>query len=134
MNQLCLSLLAIAAQLGGYNLPTDCPQIVPITQAELQSQVCPGRNCPVMGVYRYGEEALLIDKANDLQDHYARSVIVHELIHFLQDRNKETSDDSCKAQLTRESVAFWVQEQFLKRNGIRRSLRHNLNLYRCRKS
>jgi hypothetical protein len=54
-------------------------------------------------VYIYGEERLLIDNDSRLDDVSTRSVILHELVHFLQDRVGEAGDRSCEATLLRDA-------------------------------
>lgn len=131
MEQLCLSLLAFAAQLGGYDTPTACPVVERAPKEVLRKYVCPNQACPVTGVYVYGDKRLLIADNLKLQNLYTRSVIVHELVHYLQDLNGEAEDKECNAHLLRERVAFFVQEKFLRANYLRADLRPSLNLYKC---
>ncbi len=131
MEQLCLSLLAFAAQLGGYDLPAECPVIEKAPTAVLREYVCPNKACPVAGVYIYAQKRLLIEESLEEKNLFTRSVIVHELVHYLQDLNGEAEDKNCEAQLLRERVAFFVQEKFLRANYYRADLRPSMNLYTC---
>ncbi len=131
METLCLTLLAFAAQYGGYETPEKCPEIEQVSKSTLQEYVCPERNCPVAGLYIYGEKRLLLDETQNVETLYPRSIFIHELVHYLQDLNRETEVKTCHAQLLREKVAFYVQEQYLRANYFRADLRHNLDMYRC---
>lgn len=133
MKELCLQLLAVAAQFAEYTPPRDCPEIDFVPAAEIRRYICPDRECPTRGLYIYGGERLLIEESRALDELPTRSVIVHELVHFLQDRAGETRDRSCKATLLRERVAFWAQEQYLRKNGFDQSLEHNMGYYTCDK-
>lgn len=131
MNALCMHLLAAAAFFAEYEPPDYCPRIELLPAAEIRHYICPGANCATVGLYIYGQERLLIDDNSKLDDVSTRSVILHELVHFLQDRAGETRDRSCHATLLRERVAFWAQEQYLRENGIDATLLHNMQFYSC---
>lgn len=131
MKELCLELLLVAAQYAEYTPPDHCPQISLAPAVEIRRYVCPGRQCPTVGLYIYDRDRLLIQKGRRLSDIRTRSVIVHELVHFLQDVAGESSDRSCDATLLRERVAFWAQEQYLRSNGVDARLEHNMAYYSC---
>lgn len=126
-----MQLLAAAAQFAEYTAPNHCPEIARVPAAEIQRYICPGRECPAWGLYIYTRQRLLVEDSLILNDAQARGVIVHELVHFLQERAGETRDRSCEATLLRERVAFWAQEQYLRENGIDARLEHNMAYYRC---
>ena len=134
MKELCLTLLAFVAQHSGYDAPDKCPSVESASQEVLQQYVCPDQDCPVSGIYVYGQQKLLVDNSTDLNGIYTRSVIVHELVHYLQDSNGEAMDKGCAAHMLRERVAFFVQEKYLRSNYLRADLRANLSLYSCEDS
>lgn len=131
MEQICISLLVFAAQMGGYDIPDACPRMERVSKDVLREYVCPKQACPVTGVYVYGEKRLLIENDLKLTSLYTRSVIVHELVHYIQDLNGEAEDKACKAHMLRERVAFYIQEKYLRTNYFRANLRPNLSLYEC---
>jgi len=131
VQQLCLSLLAFAAQMGGYDYPEVCPALEQAPKETLREYVCPTQTCPVAGVYVYEEKRLLIEETLEVDNVFTRSVIVHELVHYLQDLNGEAEDKECEAHLLRERVAFFVQEKFLRANYFRADLRSSMSLYKC---
>ena len=131
IQELCLTLLVFAAQHAGYPQPSTCPTVERAPLPALQAMLCPERKCPVSGLYVYGESRLLLAQKHNPKHLYPRSVIVHELVHYLQDLNGESRDKSCKANMLRERVAFFVQEKYMRSQGLRTSLRHNLKLYAC---
>lgn len=99
--ELCKTLLIAAAQFSGYEIPERCPELIFVPVGQLRKYVCPGQECPVHGLYIYGRNELLIDDRQDLKDLDTRAIIVHELVHFLQDRVGETADTSCEAAILR---------------------------------
>ena len=131
MKELCLQLLLVGAHYAEYTPPGYCPQISLVPAAEIRRYVCPGRQCPTVGLYIYDKDRLLIQKGRKLSDIRTRSVVLHELVHFLQDVAGETRDSSCEATLLRERVAFWAQEEYLRSNGIDARLEHNMAYYSC---
>jgi hypothetical protein len=131
MNELCLQLLLVAAQFAEYSPPDRCPKIEFVPAADIRRYVCPDRACPTWGLYIYGRQRLLIEENLNLDDIQARGIVVHELVHFLQERAGEIRDRSCEATLLRERVAFWTQEQYLRQNGLDARLEHNMAYYSC---
>lgn len=131
MKELCLELLLLAAQYAEYTPPNYCPEINLVPAAEIRRYICPDRECPTAGLYIYDQDRLLIQTGRNLSDIPMRSVILHELVHFLQDLAGETRDRGCDATLLRERVAFWAQEQYLRKNGIDARLEHNIAYYSC---
>lgn len=131
INELCLTLLAFAAQHAGYAPPSTCPTVQQLPLSALREMLCPEQDCPVSGLYVFGENRLLLAQDHNPKHLYPRSVIVHELVHYLQDLNGEDRDKSCRASMLRERVAFFVQEKYMRSQGMRASLRHNMKLYAC---
>lgn len=125
------STVARSRAFAEYTPPPDCPKIEFVPASEIRRYICPGRECPTVGLYIYGQDRLLVKNGRGVDDLTTRSIIVHELVHFLQDGAGETRDRSCEATILRERVAFWAQEQYLRKNGIDARLEHNLQFYRC---
>lgn len=107
--------------IAGYSLPDHHPQVTQLPQQEIAARVCDWA-CPVRAVYISGT-GVLIDAALDLErDPFAQSVLVHELVHFLQDTNGTFSQfPPCKRISEREREAYWIQDEYLLRlsgNGL----------------
>ena len=93
-------LLSWAVFLSGY--PT--PSVLPIIQYESHEffveNACNGRECKVLGLYQ-DDGIIYIDEAHKDDT----SLIVHELTHFLQDKDMEPC--------AREREAFAVQQEYI---------------------
>ncbi len=68
-----------------------------------------GRPCPVYAVFDSGE-GILLDRRLDLADDgYARSILLHELVHFAQWKETGRAAADCEEWMKRESEAYRVQ-------------------------
>ena len=80
---LAVQLLASIHSLSGYPTPQVLPEIHQAPLAEIQQRFCQG-SCAAQAFYRPGE-GVYIDEAFDLaNDEFARSVLLHELVHHVQ--------------------------------------------------
>jgi len=80
---LALQLLASIHSLSGYPTATVLPEIHQAPLAEIRQRFCEG-TCAAQAFYRPGE-GIYIDEAFDLtNDEFAKSVLLHELVHHLQ--------------------------------------------------
>lgn len=131
MQELCMTLLLFAAQVGEFAQSGDCPEVRQVSQRELQIQVCEGAACPVQAFYDYAGRYILLDDRLDLEDVPGRGVLLHELVHYLQDLNGQLDDRSCTAMLHRELQAFRIQERYLVAERRWQPVGMNLMGYRC---
>jgi hypothetical protein len=90
--------------------------ITRLPHAELEAMVCK-KPCGVLGFYREGQ-IFLDDKLHPETNMYDRSVLLHELMHFVQDMNAAygTTAD-CDRWYQREMEAYSAQQQFLSMAG-----------------
>lgn len=89
-----LSLLLVAwiGEHSNYNVPESAPEIQHVTQAVLASKAC-NRNCAIRGWYpsnqRKGHEIIyLVKNLNPAIDLNSRGILLHELVHYVQDYNQ----------------------------------------------
>ncbi|MDP6515364.1 MAG: hypothetical protein QF926_01905 [Alphaproteobacteria bacterium] len=101
--------------ISDYPEPAEAPTIHRLPQAELAAHAC-ARPCILRAYYSRGG-AIYIDETLDLAgDKYARSVLVHELVHYLQDLNGTHADqEACIRGPLLEREAYWVQDQYLRK-------------------
>jgi hypothetical protein len=110
-------LLVTAALLAGYSAPDHPPNLRVLPGAELSARVCNGA-CPARGAYIAGGGVLLSDGL-DMDDPMDRSVLVHELVHYLQDLSGRFADEpACKRWRDREAEAYAVQDKYLERYNL----------------
>jgi hypothetical protein len=118
MNELYATLLSWAITLSGYSPPADEPEIVTVPHQYLVRSACAGRECKVLGWFPPGETIYLDNRLDPNESMYASSILVHELVHYLQQESGRFEDKySCETALAMEREAYAVQSEFLLRNG-----------------
>lgn len=111
-------LLAWALFLTGYEDPGGYPPINFASTEALNEMICPRApgGCGILGVYKDGE--IYLNENFDLKENaYARSILVHEIVHWLQAQNNEYrsgSYEACVAANRREVEAYGVQNAYLR--------------------
>jgi len=118
MDDLFAILMSWAVALSGYVHPTTQPEIVMAPHSYLVAEACGGRECQVLGWYPPGHKIFLDDRLDPLNSTYASSIVVHEMVHFLQQESGRFEEGfSCESALKREREAYAVQREFLLRSG-----------------
>lgn len=111
--ELLPALLSALDQLSKYRRTSLLPALHRLPPAELQQLVC-GAPCPALATYRPGEGIYLDEKLKPETSLFDRSVLLHELVHYLQDLNNEHSDmKPCSRWYYREQEAYAIQKTFL---------------------
>lgn len=112
-SELIRVLLVFAAQSLSESPDLPAPPILRLDQQHIAQIVC-GQPCPARAVY-LGERGILIDAALDpATDAYARSILLHELVHHVQRSTSRYSDLSdCQRWNAREREAYAVQRRYL---------------------
>ncbi|PWT71942.1 MAG: hypothetical protein C5B46_07560 [Proteobacteria bacterium] len=116
--QLIAELLAAIHVLAGYPIPDAAPSVRLAPLSEMQSLVCRGP-CQVRGFYTQ-QHGVVVNEALDLtHDAAARSVLLHELVHYLQQLNKKFDrlPSRCGQWFARESEAYEIQNAYLREQG-----------------
>lgn len=119
MHDLFAVLMSWAVTLSGLPPAPHMPQIVAVPHAYLIDAACNGRECKVMGWFPPGETIYLDQRLNPQDSLYAASIVVHEMVHYLQQpmaaRNLAAD---CEATILLERQAYAVQREFLLRYGV----------------
>lgn len=116
------ALLTAIQAISGYAAPTTLPEIVFLPPAMLEQRACVGP-CQVYGWFPPGETIYLRSDIDPLNDLWARSILVHEIVHYFQQENISTRPRSkkifhrhasesltpCQLWLNREYEAFTIQ-------------------------
>jgi hypothetical protein len=110
-------LLAWIGAHTSYALPNDKPAVALVPHAYLEQLAC-GEKCPALGVYPDGN-VIYIDDALQIDTNVcAKSVLLHELVHFLQHRDDRFVNLPPEIRsYAREHEAYTVQQQYLAENG-----------------
>ena len=111
-------LFATMQRLTRYPLPEQYPTITYLNSAELNKLACDSK-CSVLGHYHGGLVIYLDDKLKPETNLFDRSVLLHEMVHYVQQLNLPSSkselsvQDQCVLWYTREREAYAIQEAFL---------------------
>lgn len=110
---LVVKLLLAAQGLSGYAAPGAPPSVAFLPQGELAQRACDGP-CAVYGWFPPGRTIYLDDRLDPLSDLRARGILLHELVHFLQQENGAFGGpQSCRTWLDKEHEAFDVERRWL---------------------
>lgn len=106
-------LLGWASQLSGYPLPPEAPDIRFENHAFFVDRVCRGVECDVVGWYNDAGVVFVDSRFSDLDGDIGTSLLVHELTHFLQDRNGAYAAGTCEQNVAREREAYRIQNLYI---------------------
>jgi hypothetical protein len=121
MDEIYAVMLSWAVTLSGYSAPADMPQVVTVSHQVLVNRACGGRECKVMGWFPPGDEIYLDDRLNARDSLFASSVVVHEMVHYLQHKSgKYAGPMTCEKAVEMEREAYGVQREYLVRYGVYR--------------
>ena len=113
-------LIAIIAGYGTFTLANELPAITFVSQGVIAERVC-GHPCPVFAVFDSAKGILLDERLDPQNDLNARSILLHELVHFAQWSTAGRMPNGCAEWLQREREAYNIQFAWLVRqtNGTR---------------
>lgn len=110
MNDIIAALITWAVMQTGYSLPAEPPTIRYLPTHEFAKQVCPhGAQCSVKGYYADGSGTIVLHEVmRDLvQNRRARAMLVHEIVHYLQDYSgRWEGEKTCQIWVEREREAY----------------------------
>lgn len=116
LDSLTRHLIRTASRMSKYRLPPALPMVTRIERTTLERMACAegAVRCNVSALYT-PERGVLI--AHDLKPEthlFHRSILLHELIHYLQDTANELAGASdCERWYQRELEAYALQNRFL---------------------
>ena len=105
-------------RLTRYPLPEHYPTVTYLSSDDLSQLACESK-CTVLGHYQGGMTVYLDDKLKPETNLFDRSVLLHEMVHYLQQLNLPPSKselsihEKCVLWYTHEREAYAVQEAFL---------------------
>ncbi len=114
-------MLFIQSMTGTVGIDLPAPQIHVIPQSELAHKACGGTPCNVYGWFSNTDKRVYLAQGQDfINDPHARSVLLHELVHYTQDKMKTpTMINSCLTWKARELQAYDIQYEWLRRQHVR---------------
>ena len=113
--ELVADLVLAAQSLTGYGAPAQLPEVALVHQATLQEMACE-RPCKVLGWFPPGKTIYLDDRLDPRIDSRAAGILLHELVHYLQQEAGAFADQgACQSWALREREAYHVQARWLAR-------------------
>lgn len=107
------ALLSWAVQLSGYEAPAEPPRLEYRLHDFFVEEVCGNRECRVVGWYNDQGVVYVDERLRYSATSFARSLVVHELVHYLQDQSGRFDTFSCEDSRQREREAYSVQSTYL---------------------
>ncbi len=109
-------LLSWTVSLSPYEHPGLAPELEFKPHEFFITAACAGiKKCRVLAWYNNDGTIFVDDRLYGNTDAYSRSVIVHELAHYLQDLSGEYEQMDCDLYAKREREAHSIQRQYLNR-------------------
>lgn len=124
MSDLIIGLLAWAVAHTAYVPPPSTPDIEYQPQAALVAAVCPteGERCEPRAYYGDGSGTVVMrDSFRHARGLRVRAILVHELVHYLQDLSGRWPEMTCLSWAERETEAYRMQAEYLVAQGVSRA-------------
>jgi hypothetical protein len=132
LTKLSKRLLSEIEYLSPYWASKSLPPIALVTQDEINRVVCK-KPCAVRAAYIPERGVLLSETLDPINEPLDRSILLHELVHYLQEINNRYSDMTpCKRWFQREHEAYAVQNQYLYRINANRHVGGMLEPSMCK--
>ena len=115
--ELMPALVSALDQLSKYHRPVALPEIIRVPHERIEAMVCNAK-CGALATYRPGEGIYLDDRLKPETQLFDRSILLHELVHYVQDMSDEHGDmRPCMRWYQREQEAYAIQKIFLFMTG-----------------
>ena len=117
LSELVAELLVAINLISGQPVPAEQPRVEFVPAATIQSRAC-DRPCQVYGWFPPGRTIYLDDRLRPDEDSWSKSILLHELVHYLQQESAAFSElDACRRWAFREHEAYRVQARWLAGQG-----------------
>jgi uncharacterized protein DUF6647 len=127
VSALIASLLAWIAAATGYAVPPAPPEVRLVPHEVIKGAMCAGEECAIGAMYQPGRDLIYLDErlepaAND----FDAAVLLHELVHWVQDRSGRFPDRDCRTRVAAEREAYTLQAAWLRERHRRYPLARQL--------
>ena len=121
--QVVASLFSIVASFTGLPLNTDTlPDVERVPHSQIEAMACQ-QPCRIQAMYIPHLGIFLDEDLDVVNDEYARSILLHELVHHAQALMAKYEDLSlCESWKSSEVEAYEIQGKYLRRVGSARHL------------
>jgi hypothetical protein len=111
--ELMPALVSALDQLSKYHRPVALPEVIRVPHERIEAMVCHAK-CGALAAYRPGEGIYLDERLKPETQLFDRSILLHELVHYLQDMSDELGGmRPCQRWYQREQEAYAIQKIFL---------------------
>jgi hypothetical protein len=130
--ELRAALLSWAVVLSGLPTPARAPRVQRMPHEFFVRNACGSHECKVLGWFPPGETIYLDQRLDPENNLLAASIVVHEMVHFLQFQAARTAADfSCVQSIELERQAYGVQREFITRYGVYRPVGASMHHVGC---
>ena len=122
VSSLVAELFAAIHMLSPYAVPEQAPEVHFVPLATMQRMICKDA-CAVKAFY-LPDKGIYVDETADVRsDVFARSILLHELVHHLQHLNGRFAalDTHCQRWQAKEIEAYQIQHRYLSKMNATRS-------------
>jgi len=100
--------------LAGYPPPTVPPEIHRVPQSVIQEEYCGGR-CAIRALYDPARGVFIDETLDVVNDPFARSILLHELVHHVQavSGRFDSMSSPCLRYNKAEAEAYLIQNHYL---------------------
>jgi len=106
-------LLTWAVHLSNYPVPAQEPQIQFEPHEFFVEKVCGNKECRAVGWYNDQGIVYIDEKFRDDESTFVHSLIVHEMVHYLQHMSGNFDSTSCSDSVAREREAYYIQNEYI---------------------
>lgn len=138
-NELAVELLRWINNRSSFEIKIDeIPKVIKVTDHEM-AEIAFGTKASlaqmsrkINGLYNFNEKSVYILDSLDLNSEKGKSILLHELVHYMQYQLDLDKDVKCKNEL--ESLAYLLQVQYLKsqKSSFEISNKHINNTSQCK--
>jgi hypothetical protein len=107
------ALLSWAVMLSGYAEPARPPAAEYQPHQFFVKHACGGQECKVIAWYNDADVVYFDDRLRGDDSSFVQSLMVHELVHYLQDLSGKFDSHSCADQIVREQEAYAIQRRYV---------------------
>ena len=129
--ELMPALVSALDQISKYHQPVALPEIIRVSHERIEAMVCKAK-CGALATYQPGAGIYLDERLKPETDLFDRSILLHELVHYLQDMSDEHGDvRPCMRWYQREQEAYAIQKIFLFMTGSPTRVGYSANKATC---
>ncbi len=127
MDSLVAVLLAWIHAMAGYAVPDTAPRVEFVQPRLIADIMCDGQpKCPVLAMYLHGNTIFLDDRLDVYGNDYHTSILLHELVHYVQQQSGRFTESDCESWIKEEEEAFRIQAAWLRERTISFPQRHQI--------